>query len=358
MPSSSPTSEPHAPQINSSRSSSAGSLQDRPAILLLFGFSVLLYIATTGYDFVADDKLLLGRNPYVQSFQYLREIFSGNFWSFLGAGRETSYYCPMVMLLLLVQRVLFGPRPAGFHLVSVLLNALVVVLVYRLGKRLWPRGRAAFWAGLLFAVLPVHTENVAPVSGISDLACAVFFLLAAVVYTRPIGVSGCFPRRTAWMAAGMFLLAALCKEVALVLPALLVFYEHCLRPNDLASPKERFGRYAPMLILAALYLTVRIAVFRGFMNLPAERNLGLKMTITSGFSRLGEYVYKLVWPQHLTYFLRFHPPETWWNASVLFGGLAVLLAAAVFAWSWRRERAVRLAVIWFFLTLGPVLDVR
>jgi tetratricopeptide (TPR) repeat protein len=359
MRGSSPTFETPAGETSSPLSLSAGLPREPFATLLLLGFSLLLYVTTTGHEFVVDDNLLLAHNPYVLSLHYVREIFTQDFWSFLGARGETGFYRPLVMLTLLGERMLFGLRPAGYHLVNVVLNAVVAVLVYRLARALWREGGGAFWAGLLFSVLPVHTENVAPVSGISDLQCALFMLLAAAIYMRPVDSRGHLPGRSSWLAGVLFLLAALAKEVALVLPVLVVFYEHFLRPSDdRVDAKERVGRYVPMLMLATLYLAARIAVFRGFAKLPGGHNLDLKTTIASGFSLLGQYCYKLVWPRQLTYFLTFHPPQAWYDRYVLLGTLFVLLAAAAFFRCWRRQRAVSFAVLWFFLTLGPVLNAR
>ena len=165
---------------------------DRFAIPLLIAFSLALYIATTAYDLVGDDAILIGGNPYVRSFHFLREIFTQNFWSFRGARGDSIYYRPLVMFSFLVQTMLFGPRPGPFHLFNVFLNAWVVVLVYQLGKRFWPKGSGALWAALLFAALPVHTEDVATVSGISDLECAAFFLLALLIYTKPVPAEEAF----------------------------------------------------------------------------------------------------------------------------------------------------------------------
>jgi tetratricopeptide (TPR) repeat protein len=336
-----------------------GSSHGRRAVLFLLAFSLALYISATGYDFVGDDLVLLKGNPYVQSFRYIGEIFTGSFWSFLGARGESIYYRPLVMLSLLVERVSFGPRPAVFHLANILLNALVVVLVYRLGRRLWPEGSGALWAGLLFAALPVHSENVAAVSGISDLECAVFFLLAMLVYARPLSSQGCIgrlPRWVPWMAAGMFLLAVLSKEAALALPVLVVFYEHFLRPGNLARLKERLERYTPMLLLVVLYLAFRLGVVRLPLKLATVRSLNWSMTVTSVLSQLGNYVFKLLWPLHLTYSWQFHPPESWRDPAVLFGALVMLLATAASARFWQRDRTVAFAIVWFLLTLGPVLN--
>ena len=94
----------------------------------LLALSLPLYVVTTGFDFVSDDNLLLLHDPYVPSFRYLRRIFTGGFWGFRStAESHTGFYRPLVMLTLLFEGAALGYRPAGFHLVNVALNALVVV---------------------------------------------------------------------------------------------------------------------------------------------------------------------------------------------------------------------------------------
>jgi tetratricopeptide (TPR) repeat protein len=354
---------------------------DRVAIPLLVAFSLALYIATTGYDLVGDDAILIGGNPYVRSFHFLREIFTQNFWSFRGARGDSIYYRPVVMFSFLVQAMLFGPRPAAFHLFNVLLNTWVVVMVYQLGKRFWPKGRGALWGALLFAALPVHTEDVATVSGISDLECAAFFLAALLIYTQPAvaavsdrrggeprrsesaatadrgGLEGGFSRVRAWMSALVFLLAALSKEVALAVPVLMVFYEHFLRGDAEARWGERLSRYMPSFLLSAFYIVVHLAVIGDLSNVGPPSRMHLRESLIFGFTQLGEYTGKLLWPQHLSYFWKFYPPLTWRDPAVLLGMLFTLWAVGVVVAWWRRDRPVSFAIIWFFLTLAPVLNI-
>ena len=329
---------------------------DRLAIPLLIAFSLALYIATTGYDLVGDDAILIGGNPYVRSFHFLREIFTQNFWSFRGARGDSIYYRPLVMFSFLVQAMLFGPRPAPFHLLNVLLNSWVVVMVYQLGKRFWPKGRGALWGALLFAALPVHTEDVATVSGISDLECAAFFLAALLIYTKPAGGRG-FSRVRAWMSALVFLLAALCKEVALAVPLLMVFYEHFLRGDATARFGERLSRYLPSFLVSAFYIVVHLAVIGDFSSVGPPRRMHLRESFIFGFTQLGEYTGKLLWPQHLSYSWKFHPPLTWRDPAMLLGMLFTLWAAGVVVAWWTQDRPVSFAIIWFFLTLAPVLNI-
>ena len=328
---------------------------DRLAIPLLIAFSLALYIATTGYDLVGDDAILIGGNPYVRSFHFLREIFTQNFWSFRGARGDSIYYRPLVMFSFLLQAMFFGPRPAPFHLLNVLLNSWVVVMVYQLGKRFWPKGRGALWGALLFAALPVHTEDVATVSGISDLECAAFFLAALLIYTKPAGGKG-FSRVRAWMSALVFLLAALCKEVALAVPLLMVFYEHFLR-GDKARFGERLSRYLPSFLVSAFYIVVHLAVIGDLSSVGPPRRMHLRESFIFGFTQLGEYTGKLLWPQHLSYSWKFHPPLTWRDPATLLGMLFTLWAAGVVVAWWTQDRPVSFAIIWFFLTLAPVLNI-
>jgi tetratricopeptide (TPR) repeat protein len=328
---------------------------DRWAIPLLLLFSVALYIATCAYNLVGDDAILIGGNPYVKSFHFLREIFTQNFWSFQGARGDSMFYRPLVMFSFLLQAQLFGPRPGLYHLFNALLNAWVVAMVYQLGKRFWSKGSGALWGALIFAALPVHTEAVATVSGISDLECAAFILAALLIYTRPLDEKG-FSRPRAWMSALVFLLAALSKEVALAVPVLMVIYEHFLR-RDPARFGERLSRYLPTFMVAVFYIVVHLAVIGDLSSIGPPHHLHLRESLILGFTQLGEYAGKLLWPQHLSYSWRFHPPLTWWEPAVLLGMLFTLWGVGMAVAWWRRDPHVSFAIVWFFLTLAPALNI-
>jgi len=354
---------------------------ERLAIPLLVAFSLALYIVTTGYDLLGDDLILIGGNPYVKSFHFLRQIFTQNFWSFRGALGDSIYYRPLLMLTFLGQATVFGSRPGLYHLFNVLLNAWVVVMVYQLGKRLWPKGPGALWGALLFAALPVHTEDVAPVSGLSDLECAAFFLAALLIYTKsPVaavsdarggqfrrsesaatmeqgGAEGSFSRLRAWMSAVMFLLAVLCKEVALAAPVLMVIYEHFLRADTTARFGERLSRYLPCFVLSGFYIVVHLAAIGHPSSVAPPSRMPLRESLIFGFTQLGEYAGKLIWPQHLSYSWKFHAPLSWQDPAVVLGILFALWALGMVAACWKRDRSVSFAIIWFFLTLAPVLNI-
>src|SRR5208282_5765887 len=91
-----------------------------------------------------------------------------------------------------------GGHPFGFHLFNLLLHAAVTLLLYLVLLKLLeglPQGATVAWvAALLFAVHPIHTEDVASIVGRFELL-AVGFLLAAWLFhlrDRPILMLVCF----------------------------------------------------------------------------------------------------------------------------------------------------------------------
>src|SRR5258705_13981451 len=78
------------------------------------GVGLALYVGALRDGFVWDD--LLTAAPARPVGEVLRQ-------------RTGSYYRPLVMLSFAVDRTLWGPLPAGFHLTNVLLHVAVAVLL-------------------------------------------------------------------------------------------------------------------------------------------------------------------------------------------------------------------------------------
>lgn len=347
-----------APLATARSSSQAESPSRLQLQFLIFAFGLLVYIPATGYDFVVDDWILIVHNPFVRTANYLKEIFTQGFWSSQGIEGTIGFYRPLVQLTFLAERCVFGLRAAAFHLVNVLVHATVMVLVYRLGARLWRRSKGMAWAALLFGVHPLRVENVAPVFGIGDLISALFLLLALIVYTRPLDEQAGFPRSRAWSSAGLFGLAVLAKEAALLLPVLLIAYEHICRLKRPGSLVNAISRYGPTLLVAGAYLALRWVVFEGGFAPRTRPGLGLEGVALSALSLTGQYAHKLVWPASLTFFQSFAVPSNWWDPFVLLGAASLLLCGASFILLAKRAPAASFAALWFPVMLAPALDAR
>lgn len=173
----------------------------------------------------------------------------------LGYGAPVQSWRPLVQLSYLVTRQAFGTAPWVYHLTSVALHAFNAWLLLRLLRRRYAQ-RAAFGAALLFAVLPVHNEAVAYVSGRSELLLLAWLLLAWLDLEP-----GDADARARNLPRGLafFSLALLSKEQAVMFPAVLALWDRALGRASLRDP-ERRSAYAWLALLTGAYLLLRTAV--------------------------------------------------------------------------------------------------
>src|SRR5271169_4380543 len=130
---------------------------DATLVALLLLVTLACYVNILASSFVYDDDQQILQNPYVKSWHYLPQIFGTTVWSFVGQAGATNYYRPLMTLSFLVLWHVFGALPFGFHLFSILMNALVVFLVFDTGCKLFHDHRIAWISAVIFAVHPVHT---------------------------------------------------------------------------------------------------------------------------------------------------------------------------------------------------------
>lgn len=324
--------------------------------LILFLLAFLAYANTLFNDFVYDDSFQVIDNPYAHSFRYLRPILTTTVWSFQGAQGVSNYYRPMMTLGYLLTYQIAGLVPFSFHLANIVLNGIAAWLVFCILNRLSGE-RVALVAAGLFALHPIHTESVAWIAAVTDLELAVFYLAAFLLYLRLPEAKSTFWTRAAMCAS--FALALLSKEQAMTLPVLAMAFEHFYRGNHATTTsKEKFSRYAPLWVVAVLYLAVRAAVIGGFASVITRPKLSWYETILSAVSLAGGYLGKLFWPVRLSAFYVFHPSRSVADQGVLLGLGGLALCAILFLMLWRRAHTVSLTVVCVFLPLGPVLNSR
>jgi hypothetical protein len=338
---------------------------NRPRTLLiaaLVACSTLPYLNILVNGFVYDDDTQVMQNPYVRSFQYLKEIFTTNVWSFTGV-TVSNYYRPMMTLGYLICYKLFGMQAFGFHLVSLLLHVLIVCLVFVLTERLTGDRVCAFVAGALFALHPIHTESVAWIAAVTDLELTFSYLLTFGLFLAVARPGG--GRSEPMLAAmgGAFILALLSKEQAMTLPALATVYEHFCRADRFeTTTSQKLARYGLLWLVGAAYVLFRIHLLGGLAPEEKFRQVTLPQIVLSAIALVGQYVGKLLWPVRLCAFHVFHPSTSPFDPRVL-AGLAILLGLAAFVLvCWRSRgpnaRFASFGIVWFFATLAPVLNAR
>ena len=347
--------------------------QDRSAVVLglLVLLTVLVYAQTLRNEFVYDDKILIAGNKFLQRIDAIPRLFVTDWWKGVEeeigraveedgrSGTGDRRYRPLAAVTYVLNYVVGGPAPWGYHLINVLLHAGVSGLLYLLALELgWPVG-AAVVAAVLFAVHPLHTEAVAWVVGRPELLMALSVLGGLWCEIRGY-------RATALVVFGLGLLS---KEQAVVLPALLLLIDLC-RGKGTVPRGQRVAyvirRYGPYGVVLGVYLAVRTAVMGGFRP-PAYPFLQNPLEYAEGWTWVwsvlqldGRYLWLSLWPAALSvdYSYNAIPWATaLWEPGVLWalGAWGGLLALGL--WGWGRDRRITLAVGMTVVPFAPVANV-
>ena len=144
---------------------------------------------------------------------------------------------PLHKATLLVDRLVWGMNPAGYHLLNLCLHLGSGLLLYGILKQLVadasPSGAATetsmvpLGAALLFLAHPIGTETVTYLSGRATGLAAFWYLAGLLLYLRASRL-GQIARALSWThlgAIGCFLLALLSKETAITFPLALLLTE-------------------------------------------------------------------------------------------------------------------------------------
>jgi tetratricopeptide (TPR) repeat protein len=331
--------------------------------LALLAVTLLVYGNTLANGFVHDDKPLVAENRLLRDPGDFARIFTSGYWTTRDAS-VPELYRPLAVTSFALNYLIGGPGPLSFHLVNLLLHAWVSWLVFRVGMDLSGSAVTGFAAGLLFAIHPVHSEAVAPVVGRSELLSA-GFALGALLLHRRAGATGFRRLRLVTAAAACYFASTLSKENGLVLPAILLLVDAAL-PGSPQGPGEKrrwLGAYSLYFLTALLYLALRVCVLGAVVRSdirPLDNSLISADPVITRLTALitaGKYVGLLFWPVHLSadYSGDQIPLASGWTDPRLAGSILALLAAAVLAaWGWRRWRLAFVSVLFYAVAILPV----
>ena len=124
---------------------------------------LVLYLNTLKCGFCYDDKSAVLENADLLSGAPWANLLLNDFWGKpLHLNTSHKSYRPLCVASFKMNYMLHGLDPMGYHLVNVILHAVVCYLYVQLcavvfnTTTIWP----ALVAGLLFATHPIHTEAV------------------------------------------------------------------------------------------------------------------------------------------------------------------------------------------------------
>ena len=329
--------------------------------LALATIVICLYARTGRFGFVNyDDGTYVYGN--VQVARGLSLASAG--WAFTHVHSQNWH--PLTTLSHMLDSQIFGTKPAGPHLINVLLhaaNALLLFLVLRhMTAALW---RSAFVAAV-WAVHPLRVESVAWISERKDVLSGLFFLLTIAAYLR-------YTDRSTLLR---YLLVALCLACGLMAKPMLVTTPFVLllldywplgrshaggqRPevrgqnNKQKSWSKLIAEKIPLLILSAASCVATILAQTQATGSADE--LPFAWRIENALVTCVTYVRQTFWPAKLSVF--YSHPEGRLNIGAVIAAGLLLVAVSAAAFIWRRKCGYLVTGwFWYLIMLLPVIGI-
>jgi protein O-mannosyl-transferase len=329
----------------------------RSRLWIPVALALVASLVTLANDFACDDGAQIVNNALIKKLVNLPAVFTPGAWRFAPfevTAISQSYYRPLFNVWLMISNLLFGSSSWGWHLMALLLHAAVTGVVFVVIKELFDRRRLALMAASLFAVLPVHAEAVAWVSGSVEVLMTLLLLTALYFYLayRKTGRS-----YQLVVALSGYLLALWSKEAAIGFP-LIVAYLELFHFGKSPARKARGVGSLPLAGWLAL-VTVVYALMRYWANgavwAADETRLPLGPALRTIPLAILKYLALLIWPFGYSY-QHYTIPITSVISIKLLAPL-LLVIGLIFIVVRYGSREMRMACAWFILTLAPVLVV-
>ncbi|MCK9391641.1 MAG: tetratricopeptide repeat protein [Syntrophales bacterium] len=310
---------------------------------------VIAYLPIFTGDFVFDDQTLIRDNPYITRFQSISSYLSqedGIVDERDKGALHTGYYRPLVNVTYFMDYKIWGMKAYGFRMTNLILHLLACFLLYELLLQLTGRRLEVFWAVLLFAVHPIHTETVSIIVSRNNILATIFILASFYSYLAWWNKGTPFALAVSLLT---FTGAVFSKEFGLMALPLLFLYQRLLA--DEKNLRREMESYAPYLIILMFYFVLRKTVVSTSFNIPDD-----VLTRLAYIPYLITYNLKLIFlPYNLHSFSIRYPGSL--LAPTVIVSFFVVLFLAVFLYALRKESLVVFSTVAFFMTLLPVLNI-
>ena len=267
-------------------------------------------------------------------------------------------YTPLVSLSLAVDYKLYGLKQVspnvysghGYHLTSLLIHLLSVIVLYFFCMKLSKSSFVSAMVAALFAIHPMNVESVAWVTERKDQLYVLFYLLAMSTYLNYIDKG--LKLKHLLLTGLFFLLSLFSKGMAITLPAVLFLLDYYKqRKPDLKMFLEKI----PFVILSILLGVVAMSAI-SHRTETLVTSLGERLL----FSCYGvvNYFSKLFVPYQMSVFYPF-PLKISGRYPLIFYLSPVIVAGLIFlVWKFRKNRTVVFGALFFICNIILILQLK
>jgi len=316
-------------------------------LITLCAATLTIYLGALRGGFHYDDSITILGNPHLEHWRTF-------------VGHLDHMVRPMLYATFLLDRLLYGANPAGYHFLNLLLHLGSGLILYRLLTRAVPDETSSipFWTALLFLIHPITTETVTYISGRASGLMAFFYLFAFFLYIKASEHQDAMKIRRLYLSGAVLslILSLGSKETAVTFPLALLLWDLLIRRLR-GTPLRTTILSGHLPFWIVLLLAAGWAWSHPRYTALAQFSLTLRPFWDNLLSELHAMAYALLlfftpWNQNFDHDLpEFHSLSQW----PLPLDLLLLFGTAALAWiSWRRYPLVAFGLSWFFIQLLPI----
>ena len=297
-------------------------------------FTILFFCPSLKNGFVWDDKDII--------FKQIQHIEGLNIYK-----PSSIYYRPLTQISFLLDYLIWGYRPFGYHLTNIILHTANVLLFFILIRKILTKlevdPSAPFLLALVFALHPVHVESVSWIAGRTDILVSLFSLLTLIA-TQLYWERG--EKRLFIFILIFFLLALASKEMAVILVPILLIEGIWIAPMFYRPQRDRFFNICLLLIIG-------IAIVYMFSKLSGFRIYGWHFNPLSLIRTTGFYLKSLIFPWPFYSYMPYIPTWGTW-----IGPIFLTIGTVIFLKIYKYNRLqAQIGLVYsgiFFISLLPI----
>jgi len=326
------------------------------AATALFALVAGVFLPALNHGFITyDDPTYVTENAHVTGGL----TWAGVKWAFRST--EASNWHPLTWLSHMEDCQVYGLRPWGHHLTSVLLHAIDAVLLFAVLRKMTGAPRRSLFVAALFGLHPLHVESVAWVSERKDVLSTAFWMLVLWAYARRAELARAGrPGAPAFYGLSLlfFALGLMCKPMLVTLPFVLLLLDYW--PLGRWTGPGTTARWAlllekiPFLALSTAASAVTLIAQQGGEAVASVADYPLPLRLANALIAYCRYLGKCFVPAKLAVFYPYFAEQPPFRETLLACAFLGAVTAAAMALA-RRRPYLLVGWLWFVGTLVPVI---
>jgi Tfp pilus assembly protein PilF len=332
-------------------------------VALLVIVCVVVYFNSLFNGFVFDDRGTIVENKYIVNLiENLPSFFNSSYFKI--AELEESYR-PVATFSYHLLYAIFELNPFGYHLGSLILHILNVILVYALMNLVQNNKTSSLVSALLFACHPVLTEAVNGISFNEDLLATLFFLLSFIFYIRLNPEDKKIKISYFLLSLIFYLLGLLSKEMAITLPAVIFLYDIIIRQTPgadgfviqvIQSLKHRFFLYLGYAAVGIFYLCLNFVIIVKPTEGQHFTDSGIGERLLYLPYQIFNFIRLAILPINLSADYVYSYPKNFFALVNIFSVIVVTAIVISSFAIYKKSKVVVFGIWWFLITLSPVYN--